>query len=845
MDRLRVVTFSPGGRPIVLLDINDGSAYSLVRDTLKIGAPARQPQWSQSIQRYGGSTLARESHDNGTLEAEWYISGAGVATTAMDRMEALMENFESLDENRYIEWRPENATKSVFYPVRGPAPWEFMYRWIEFQGTKTLHVKGGWSVAPLAEGARMEIYDPFDVNSAADYTITGTPMTFTAGALAIPASNSTVTYIHNDRGYALGDNQVTLKYTVGSGIGSTTFIDVIPVYLDANNMIFMRINNSSLLIYKRDAGTDTFYSGAVGGSFAVGQTYWIVGRKEGNTLFVEWWNTEPTLGEGAGSMAGSYNTTLSGADATKYGQGVTSQQGFSITSVSANVGWTANEFKVEPYVYKGIDLPQQISLDGPIPGDAPATVDVTVAQFATAGSVPAFGLIGWHPRADPFNYVWNGGGEADTNGWTATAGYANGAGTSISRNNSLPIKYGNWSIQVITPATANTGGRFRIYKKFRKGVTYTWDFWIRSIDGNTTAFLAGMVDPSGRFSMNGGGVTSSGSLTTTWTRYTQTFVPDADFYSGDMTFRVAAATATTFQLDGVQVYEGTTAPTRQNQIYGRGADRPFGVIEGEAASGLTTWAVTSDGTARSGFNVSATSSGVGSAVGYWTIDPSLLVADDLADSEVTIELWARMKLSTSLISPRLTFYGLPTWAPTVRYSQEFGTLGKLVVPTSQWQTYRCGTLTLPTTYSTPWNLGLTLSWASGTSSAFHGVDYLIAVPVRRRAASPTGKVKDSSYPLFFQGTATSNKLITSDLRGFVNLPSGVAPTSMSNSRMSWSPDTGLGGANIWFPPGNMDAVVKLSGDVPDAPTFTNVDNQVETATVKFSPVPRYFLVRGV
>ena len=106
MDRLRIIKFSTGGRPITQLDINDGTVYSLVRDTLSWQAPAREQKFAQSAHRYGGGQLAAESHQNGQMSAEWYISGGGVANTALTNAGTLFDQLESLEPDRYIEWLP-------------------------------------------------------------------------------------------------------------------------------------------------------------------------------------------------------------------------------------------------------------------------------------------------------------------------------------------------------------------------------------------------------------------------------------------------------------------------------------------------------------------------------------------------------------------------------------------------------------------------------------------------------------------------------------------------------------------------------------------------------------------
>lgn len=160
MDTLRLGTFTSAGTFTVALDVNDGAGYQIVRDTLAISPSSPTPIMSKDTRRYGGSRVVNVMHDNGSFEAEWYLQGA-TPDASLALWDAFVAILESADGRKdyYLQWKPDGATHSVYYDVRG-FQWDPMYRWIEFAGTRTLHVKVAIAVAPLALG------DPIDFNFA-------------------------------------------------------------------------------------------------------------------------------------------------------------------------------------------------------------------------------------------------------------------------------------------------------------------------------------------------------------------------------------------------------------------------------------------------------------------------------------------------------------------------------------------------------------------------------------------------------------------------------------------------------------------------------------------------------
>jgi hypothetical protein len=389
MDILRLVTFTKGGRPVVRLDLNDGTIYTIIRDTMKFDAPERQQQWSDSIQRYEGSVLTNESQKNAQFTVEWYISGSGSADTAGQRLEALMVELESLEEGRYIEWRPEGMTRSVYFPIRGPSAWEFLYRWIEFQATKTLHLKAGWTIAPLAEGDRMFAYDDFSSNSLGEYTFNSISNLSISGGTFHAATTSQRTGVWTTRSDKYSDAAVTQKITTGANVTTWNWQVLLKTNATAtgNQGVYASINQAgSLAVGKIVGGVQTPVNSITITAPSASTSYWLRLRTEGNSITAEWFTSSPNMNSTPVSTVGFAWT---GGDITAYGAGVQGYAGFSLTAGDST--YTLDDLTVEPFCYS-VTAPNTFATTAKIPGDAPAKCDVVVGSSGTAYP---FALLAW------------------------------------------------------------------------------------------------------------------------------------------------------------------------------------------------------------------------------------------------------------------------------------------------------------------------------------------------------------------------------------------------------------------------------------------------------------------
>jgi len=271
------------------------------------------------------------------------------------------------------------------------------------------------------------------------------------------------------------------------------------------------------------------------------------------------------------------------------------------------------------------------------------------------------------------------------------------------------------------------------------------------------------------------------------------------------------------------------------------AQAPFGLIEAEAAGNLSGWAVKGSlADFRGGSGLIDTAAAATDAyTASWPVDPSLMARDSFT-TEVAIEVWLRIYLSPTIVTPAFTISARPQDGlsyGSARYTDEWGAAGKLVtVPTAAVMRFvRLGTLRMLVDPVHPriWLLWLAASIGAGSSGEI-GVDYLALDPANGRACSPCSKPNDSGYPDFIASTAETSKTVKSDLSALVAKPPAFG-----------HPDHGLGGQLLELPPGEDELLVKLSSLVPDDPTAFATDEQLaHSATVHVACTPRWNLVRS-
>lgn len=886
-DRLRIVYFNAGGMPVTELDLST-SVYAPVRDSLAFSPPTSQAQSAASSVRFGGSRVVSERHENGTVAVELYING-GTANASMDAYNALLRAVYSTDRERYIEWRPDGVSYSVFWELRGPGVHEPKYRWIEFQGTRTLHCAVSFTTAPLAEGARMGVTDTFDSGTtlADNWTYVsggGNGDTVSGGALVPGTANPTTKRVlsFTERGYAVREGQVDVVFT-GPSAASTTNIQVSAhLAQDGSNLLEARISdngtNSQLGIYRNG----TLLGSAVNLSARVGSSerYLLRLLVEGNVVTAYVVALSGNVPAAHRSAYYSANAGWRGTATVNLTPGtqnpVDGYPGLSFTQQGASNGLTIDEFDYRPFVVSQrvapteATFPQSPTNAGAfkaLPGDAPPRFDFSVSALGS-GATP-FGMVGWFQTPKAHNLVPNGNFEDNgsanyINGWIGTAVSPVTSGTSTLAVDAAAgvAKFATRCLHVTTPATSSAGATCRVYGQFRKGRTYTVKLWARLGTGASAVVSPFITDGTNST------IPAGTTLTSTYQQLTASLTLTADANYIDVGARIGAATVSTFRIDGVQLYDSSngdpvSGPTGA-QAEGWGALPPLGFLQGgsiEPNISSSNWTVTADAAAMGGYKAQL---GTPTAnVAYpltFTVDPNLVSSDDYTQGELSIEVWARVYIPSTYVNPYFVLSSTPSYAsgqtvPT-RYSEEWQGFGKVIpVPTvSRWTIVRLGTLTF-TQDQTAQRLGnydafvrqyLTASLVAGSGSTGNAaVDYLACVPSRSRASTPSGKALDSSYPEFI-GALGANT--TSEAIKFVDT-NLAADFSAPGQHGRFSPDLGLGGAQLVIPrAARTNFLLLTSNIVPDNPyDLTSADAITGAAaptSLYVDVIPRYFYGRG-
>lgn len=396
-DTVQIGTFDSNGRFTSLLDLNDGVNFALVRDTLNISPlQGEQTIMAKSGRRFGGARPTGAMHDNGVFEAEWYINSpthSDDATWAnFDKLVAILQD--AAGGPYYIKFKTQGATHVVYHELKLPIPYDPLYRWIEMQGTHTLHIKASFPIAPLAVGESLDVLDSFAIDTLSDYTAlagAGSVTWSSPGVLAV-SSTSNKFFQHTARGYQVPDSQNTLIFRTGaSGAGT---VRVAATLLDTNNYLFVEQTGTTLRLGKRDGGVESTLGSTAALTLSPNTTYVLRIRKEGNSLIGHIFTADPSPFI---APTQTVSATLAGGDATKFGVGVLGGDAWYLTP--AGTDWQINAFRAEPYTYgyntNGTNYRTPITyLLRSIPGTAPAQVDF-IASSSDGTVVPAFALLGW------------------------------------------------------------------------------------------------------------------------------------------------------------------------------------------------------------------------------------------------------------------------------------------------------------------------------------------------------------------------------------------------------------------------------------------------------------------
>ena len=240
------------------------------------------------------------------------------------------------------------------------------------------------SCAPYAQGDSMDVAD-VSFSSLSDYTFdsgASTNLTVASGQVKV-TSNSTTEHrlVHSQRGYTLGDTEVTVNilysqtsgYKAGVVFWRTSATSYWTAYLDdTGSATRLRIDQSVSGTVTNRAST------TLGTRLTNGSGQWVRIRSEGTSLTASQWTASPTP---AGTPANTATYTASAAGSGLAGLVFTPQ-----TSTPY-----VDSLIIRPFTYSAKTSPALINLTGSIPGDVPANASVEL----TTVSALQWALVAW------------------------------------------------------------------------------------------------------------------------------------------------------------------------------------------------------------------------------------------------------------------------------------------------------------------------------------------------------------------------------------------------------------------------------------------------------------------
>lgn len=564
IDRMRIVEIR-NTVPYTVLDLMDGSNFTHIKGQFSTVRPAKTRAAVTGARRFDGDRIAFEKMGNAAINCQWMIGAPGSTQDAsMALMEHLGQVFEdATSRGRMIEVRFAGNTKSVFYEPRGTPDWNLQnYDPLQVSANGVYQASATIPVAPLANGAQMDVQDSFltDTISAGDYIKDGTGGLQVIGTALAPVTAGARARYRHARGYAYTDAEVRLTIQTSANI------------TNARYGIFMAANQSGIdtkLALELDQALGqcqlvTYFAGTrtVVQSFAVGvvaNTIYLLRLLSMGDIVYAMAQVANNSGGPQVLMPSDYEQTYYHSPWALTGAQLAFQRGdCGIDITSGDINERYDDFAIRPYSYYQIGTPEQLRLSG-IPGTAPAAVDfeVTTNDTGAVGQPPVWADLAWSERPIICNLLNNGDFESappGADGWShaALTNYVNTAATSHTRDGTAS-RYGAASLQIVTPASVQSGVSNTIYHRLKANRQYAAFGWAKSA-AQTTSLAIKLGAPGA-----GGATTGPAkALSALWQLYSCTFRTSTALTDYDQIvvgFATQAATATTFNIDGVVVVE--------------------------------------------------------------------------------------------------------------------------------------------------------------------------------------------------------------------------------------------------------------------------------------------------
>lgn len=421
-------------RPVVLLDLETGgeagAGIRAARDTWAVQPGDRQAQLVPRAGRHGGERPVSEHVGNATISCTYRVRGSSV-DDCLARIDGLIQQVElaRAQGNAYIEWRSELASmsKSSFYRLMGPGRATFVYQDLRVAAIFSLDVEVAWPVLPKAFGLPMAVYEDFTDDATLD------DFTIDAGAGTLNVTSDRLGYSatgekrwrYSGRGYEYDSVEVIRKVHFGASLGTATnrFGIRLAVLDDQNYLRTFIKGDNEMRLQKVDGGAPADLAGgtvSAAPAIAANGDYYFVGRKDGNVFVNELWTGYPLSVGSAKIASGSH--TLSGANATKFGDGVLGE--FGGYDVPFATDWYSDELEARPYVFRGRTGPTRLDIKG-VPGGARA--EVTVELYSASGAIEYWGMLAVDQFEAPIEISSQPFGALDANSVGSNAGFASAA----------------------------------------------------------------------------------------------------------------------------------------------------------------------------------------------------------------------------------------------------------------------------------------------------------------------------------------------------------------------------------------------------------------------------------
>lgn len=839
---LKLTSNAPSASGVVLLNGTTDTGYVRVSGG-DWGMVDSQPLFSSSIDTEGGAAVG-QNVPNRTISLPLCISGASASATQTLFTTLAATVSECQRFGGKLRFRPSNASYGVTFEVEHVKVVGDHWPKLAELGAAIM-VELSVTCKPYANTDPIAWVDDFSTNrftTAGQFNDAGSDYTAANGSLTnIPISGGKVTassglttqyrVIQTGNVNTYTDHIAWIEFTVGSTISGFE-CGVILKYVDANNYVRVYVSDdgvdSKLYIQYVVGGTPTG-GGSVITRIEAGATYYIRAGISYNQM-LQWEVSKTKHTPTSTSSVSDFGTS---ALRTAFGPSVSGRVGFLFTPQHASA--TVNTFAVENIIgVASSSGPKTFRVNGSIPGDVGAPTSIGASLLTSTHK--SF-VAGWTPTIPPHNVVQNYGFETSVLGWSTSAVTGlHSAATSITRVTTASKVYeGTAAAEVVCPATSGAGVSYKIFRSWVFGQTYTAKFRAISTGGSTTPLCIKLGNPGS------GTVETSASinLSSSWQEYevTWTYTSGASDRAVYVAAAITAATATTFQIDNVRVYEGASG---DEPAYRIGGAAPFGVLycaDTDRDNMGSFFSVAADASSLSGTVLEGTGAPGANAYAEWWIHPWAMTPDDGSRrGQCLVDVYLHARLASTQTSGTVVLsvlHDTDNYAAE-RFSFQYGSTGKALALPSSGTCNRCyfvGTIPLMVDRDNPEAIKLRLEYtASGGASGVFKLDYLHLVPTLRSASTVTG-VADTGSTRFISSVGYE-KIVRSDLSGAIRQWESLPAT----------PDFGLVGSNIVLPPGRNDITFDTATYVIDRPESDANTDSTLAGWFTVVPQPRRLMV---